>query len=323
MKILLIILFAVLNTYVFSESPVENALKIITERFNPNSEGLDFQIQFTMRAKGIIKGDLSYCLASLVNIKRIKYLVTSTGCLVRKGAKIQSNTYYATEYKIIYKNYNISGPISFNHNNIPENSILLIKLPPNYQANTINMPTNSLLFAQYKNYSILNNEYNEIVKSLIPTEVENDSFFKVLFSQYYSRNTDQVLKISPVLISIPNRVGKYYNLSTQFYIYSYEKDSSDYYNGMQPSSDLYIKDSQGVHLNKATEIFDFNNNSVIKSLGASLTLCDLKYRKCYLIGILTGNKTTYPYFSFLSAKTIYLLNNSTKTLIKTDLLSIN
>ena len=317
MKTLLIILFAVLNTYVFSESLIEKAFKKI-EVFDPNSGGLGFQIQFTMRAKGIIKGDLSYCLASLVNIKSTKYLVTSTGCLVRKGIKIKSNTYYATGYKIIYQDHKITGPISFNHNNIPKNSILLIKLPPNYQDNTKNIPINPLLLAQNKNYYILNNEYNEIVKSLIPTEVKNDGVFKVLYSQYYSGDTDKTLKTSPVLISIPNRVGEQYNLSSDFLFYSL--DNNNFYIGMTTPSDLYIKTSQGVSLNNAVEIFKFHNNSVIRNLGASLIYCS--NIKCKLIGILTGNKESKPYFSFFSAGPIYLLDNVNKTLIATNLLSI-
>ena len=319
MKMLLIILFTALNTYVFSENLVDQAFKTI-EKFNPNSEGLDFQIQFTMRAKGIIKGDLSYCLASLVNIKSTKYLVTSTGCLVRKGTKIKSNTYYATGYKIIYQDHKITGPISFNHNNIPENSILLIKLPPNYQDNSTNIPINPLLIiANHLDYDTINNKFVSFKKLFIPKQDLIDGFSKLLFSQYYSRNTDKTLKTSPVLISIPNRVGEQYNLSSDFLFYSL--DNNNFYIGMTTPSDLYIKTSQGVTLNNAVEIFKFHNNSVIRSLGASLSY--YSNNNWELIGILTGNKESKPYFSFFSAETIYLLDNANKTLIATDLLNIN
>ena len=324
MKNLLFILFIFFNNYIFSALPLRETLEKINNQFNANYIGLNYQVQFSMKTKLGINGDPSYCFGSLVVIKDIKYLITSTGCLIRKGTKLQLNTYYATGYKIVYGDKEISEPINFKYNNVKANSILLIKLPPDLP----DVPFNTLQLVKHStNMDLMKNRY-ELIISRLQLKYSTDSTVNdILFSQYYTI-TDQVLKTSPVLISVFDKVNPSNALDDEFIYNSYLKDNKMYYNGVTIPLYTYILYDNHSYLKTSYQIFKFNDNFVIRDLGASLIVClninhQIDINKCYSIGILTSNKENHPYFSFFSAQEIYLLNNQARTLTLTDIFNLS
>ena len=320
MKKLLIIIYALSNTYVLAGLPISTAFKTIIEEYKPNSIGLDYKIQFSMKINPFINGDPSYCLGSLVVINKINYLVTSTGCLVRKGTKVQSNTYYATGYKIMYNSNVISAPINFKFKKMKEGSILFIKLPT---YDTQQFPTNILTQTQrFKSSINLNAYYHALISSLIDDDDNTNQFNSLLFSQYYSKNNN-TLYTQPVFIGFPFK-GSPYNTIDESLVVKYLIDYEYYYAGIKSPTRLYLDEN----LKTSPLIFKLSNNSIIRDLGASLTICDFKYNQefrnnnCSLVGILTGTINKYPYFSFFSEEKIYVLDTQTQEVVETVIQSL-
>ena len=299
--------FVIFHNLVFCYIEPTKVLQYLPKLYSQN-DGLDYKVAFQMKSNNGIYGDISSCFGSLITLGQIKYLVTSTECLKRKGTKIKTQ-YWATSFTIYNPNYqyysgSIAQPFS---QNITPNSILLIELPSDFL-----WTTNAFQNSYPEQFSKQDDGLEMIrrIASYNSKSEDKENYYVALLTHYFSKN----LLITPLLYGLINsdKVGSFKVSRKDFENYSITVNNQlyGYFGGNSPSI---------IPINPAD--ISVGDSNPIRDFGASLVMCTIikninnNLIPCNLIGVLTGKTiNNRPIFKILTANDVYVLRQGSHVL---------